>query len=120
MQMDTFYDADQLYCKFQYRPPFTEMLGLQKAIPFQWLDWLRKDVEGPPFKDWYKILNKSTNKVKTAFWNLNHNNDLLFDITNKWNICGPDEMNITSEELLKVIINMYKNHQSPKNEVFSL
>ena len=106
--------VEQLKYKYQVKLPFTEVIGIQKAIPFQWMKWVRDNIDGPPFKEWYETLSKSQKKIRTVFWNLNHDENLFFSIVNRWNKCDLDQINITSEDLLQNVVRMYKITNHPK------
>ena len=82
------------------------------------MKWVRDNIDGPPFKEWYETLSKSQKKIRTVFWNLNHNKNLFFLIVNRWNKCDLDQINITSEDLLQSVVCMYKITNHPKTRSF--
>ena len=95
---DLFYTHDELMRKYNIKIPFTEFLGIHRAIPQMWKNALEKKQESSSCKNWYEVYSKVTKVTGLAYHDLNDKGDLLFKIVQKWHSSGKN-LTVTQESL---------------------
>ena len=67
---------------------FTDLWGIIESIPYVWKRWLRDDLGGKQFKNWYLGYKKHQKVANLCYKNLNSEEDLLLKALRKWDNMG--------------------------------